>query len=60
MIYGILTFVFQMSSCREANRQMSQPMFWQNLKFFFPEIEDLPHHDTLKRLLPDMLLSLKT
>jgi hypothetical protein len=54
MIYGILTFVFQMSSCREANREMSQPMFWRNLKFFFPEIEELPHHDTLKRLLSDI------
>jgi len=51
MIYGILTFVFQMSSCREANRKISQPMFWRNLKFLFPEIEELPHHDTIKRLL---------
>jgi hypothetical protein len=54
MIYGILTFVFQMSSCREANREMTRPMFWQNLKFLFPELEDLPHHDTLKRLLSRM------
>jgi hypothetical protein len=54
MIYGILTFVFQMSSCREANREMTRPMFWENLKFLFPEFEDLPHHDTLKRLLSKM------
>jgi len=51
MIYGILTFVLQMSSCRETTREMSRPMFWENLKFLFPELEDLPHHDTLKRLL---------
>lgn len=51
MIYGILTFVFQMASCREANREMTRPMFWQNLQYFFPELESLPHHDTLKRLL---------
>lgn len=51
MIYGILTFVFQKVSCREANREMSRPMFWQNLQYFFPELETLPHHDTLKRLL---------
>lgn len=51
MIYGILTFVFQMSSCREANKEMSRPMFWENLRYFFPELETLPHHDTLKRLL---------
>ena len=30
---------------------MTRPMFWENLKFFFPELETLPHHDTLKRLL---------
>lgn len=35
MIYGILTFVFQMASCREANREMTKPMFWQNLQYFF-------------------------
>jgi len=51
MIYGILTFVFQMASGREANREISLPMFWENLQFFFPELETLPHHDTLKRLL---------
>ena len=57
MIYGILTFVFQMSSCREANREMTRPMFWQNLTFLFPELESLPHHDTLKRLLSDIDVS---
>jgi hypothetical protein len=57
MLYGILSFVFQMSSCREANREMTRPMFWENLKFIFPEIEDLPHHDTIKRLLADMDVS---
>jgi hypothetical protein len=57
MLYGILSFVFQMSSCREANREMTRPMFWENLKFIFPEIEDLPHHDTIKRLLADIDVS---
>ena len=51
MIYGILTFVFQMSSRREANREMTRPMFMENLKLLFPELEDLPHNDTLMRLL---------
>ena len=51
MIYGILSFVFQMSSRREANREMSLPMFKQNLKLLFPELDDLPHSDTLMRLL---------
>jgi hypothetical protein len=51
MIYGILTFVFHMASRREANREMTQPVFMENLKSLFPELEDLPHNDTLKRLL---------
>jgi hypothetical protein len=51
MIYGILSFVFQMASRREANREMSLPMFKQNLKLLFPELDDLPHSDTLMRLL---------
>lgn len=51
VIYGLLSFVFQMASRREANRQMTLPMFLENLKLLFPELETLPHHDTLNRLL---------
>jgi len=51
LIYGILSFVFQMASRREANREMTRPMFMENLKLLFPELEGLPHHDTLMRLL---------
>ena len=51
LIYGILTFVFQMSSRREANREMTRPQFKENLKLLFPELEDLPHNDSLNRLL---------
>jgi hypothetical protein len=51
LLYGILVFVLQMSSSREATREMSRPMFWENLKSVFPELEEVPHHDTLKRLL---------
>src|SRR6056297_794406 len=51
MIYGILCFAFQMASRREATREMTRPMFMANLRKLFPELEDLPHHDTLARLL---------
>jgi hypothetical protein len=54
LLYGILSFVLQMASSREATREMSRPMFWENLKRFFPELEEVPHHDTLKRLLAGM------
>ena len=49
--YDLRHFVFQMSSRREANRKMSLPMFIENLKQLFPEFEELPHNDTLMRLL---------
>ena len=51
ILYGILTFIYQMSSRREANREMTRPQFMENLKFLFPELEGIPHNDTLKRLL---------
>ena len=57
MLYGILSFVLQMSSSREATREMSRPTFWENLKRFFPELENVPHHDTLKRLLEELEIS---
>jgi hypothetical protein len=51
LLYGILLFVYQMASRREANRTMTRPQFLQNLKLLFPEVEELPHHDTLARVL---------
>ncbi len=51
MMYGIFMFVFNVASRREADREMTMPGFLENLKKFFPEIEKLPHNDTLMRLL---------
>jgi len=51
MAYGILMFVYQMCSRREANTTMTKPIFKENMKRIIPEFEDMPHHDTLKRLL---------
>ena len=51
MLYGILGFVLLMASRREANREMSRPMFKENLKLLFPDLETIAHHDTLMRLL---------
>lgn len=51
LIYGILCFVFQCASRREANREMSTAQFLENIRVLFPEFESLPHNDTLKRFL---------
>jgi hypothetical protein len=51
MIWGILTFVYQMASRRQANQKLTRPMFLENLREFFPELDSCPHQDTLNRLL---------
>jgi len=51
LLYGLLSFVFQMASRREANRELSRPAFLATLQALFPELESLPHADTLHRLL---------
>ena len=51
MIYGILLFVYQIGSRRNANKDMSTPIFLSNVNAVFPEFESIPHADTLARLL---------
>jgi hypothetical protein len=54
VLLGILSFVYQMSSRREANRKMTRPVFVENLRQFLPELETIPHQDTLNRLLSNI------
>ena len=54
LLYGLLMFVFQFASRRETNREMTLPQFMANLQRLFPEIDTLPHADTLYRLLRDI------
>lgn len=51
MLYGILMFVFQLSSRRKANRSLTTPQLIENLKALCPELDDMPHQDTLSRFL---------
>lgn len=51
LLWGILLFVYQMASRRQANQKLTRPMFLKNLQEFFPELESCPHQDTLNRLL---------
>ncbi len=47
MIYGILIFVLQVSSRREANGELTRPRFKENLRLRLPALADLPPHVTL-------------
>ncbi|TNF91053.1 MAG: transposase family protein, partial [Gammaproteobacteria bacterium] len=51
MLYGLLVFVFQYGSRRAANGEITRPMFEHNLRLLFPQLDSLPHSDTLFRLL---------
>ena len=51
MVYGILLFVCQTGSRRKANKELTGKIFFDNVKAMFPELESLPHADTLARLL---------
>jgi hypothetical protein len=51
MFYGILMFLFQMKSRRETNQEMTTPQLLKNLQAVFEELTEMPHQDTLCRLL---------
>jgi hypothetical protein len=51
LLYGILCFVLQIASRREANRELTGPVLLGHLRELFPEMDSLPHQDTLNRIL---------
>jgi hypothetical protein len=54
LVFGLLLFVYQFSSRREANRELSRPGVLEALRSVFPEIGSVPHLDTLERLLEEI------
>lgn len=59
LTFALFLFLFAYSSRREANRELTRPTFWELFREVFPEIESIPHMDTVNRLLekinPDQL-----
>ena len=51
MLYGLFAFIFRLSSRREMNRDLTGAVIFNNLKKIFPELESIPHADTLARVL---------
>ncbi len=54
LFYGILCFVLQISSRRDANCKLTGPVLRAHLQKLFPELEKLPHQDTLNRILSNI------
>ena len=57
MLYGLFAFIFRLSSRREMNRELSGAVIFNNLQKLFPELESIPHADTLARLLEEINVS---
>lgn len=51
MIFGLFAFVFRLSSRREMNREMSGAVISHHLQKIFPDLDSIPHADTLARIL---------
>ena len=51
MLYGILMFISQCTSRREANRSISHENLLNMVNEFIPGVAEMPHADTLMRLL---------
>jgi hypothetical protein len=51
MIFGLFAFVFQLQSRREMNGELTGPVIFSHLKTLIPDLETIPHADTLARLL---------
>ncbi len=51
MLKGTLIFLLHVPSRRQANRELTSPQLLENLKALYPELEDMPHQDTLNRFL---------
>jgi len=54
MVFGLFTFIFRLNSRREMNRELTSPLILSHLKKLFPEIETIPHADTLARVLENI------
>jgi len=44
-------FIYQQTSLRNANKEMSSAIFFKNMQAMFPDFITMPHADTLSRLL---------
>ena len=51
MVFGLLAFVFRLSSRREINRELTGAVINHHLRKIFPEFDSIPHAGTLARLL---------
>lgn len=51
LTFALLMAIYQIGSRRQANRELTAPTFWENLRVVFPDLDTIPHADTVARFL---------
>ena len=51
MLFGLILFVFRVESRRAFNENLTVPSVLEVFQKFFPEIDSIPHADTIARIL---------
>ena len=51
LVYGVFLFLWHCASCREGNRELTQPSVVAALRAAFPQLATVPHMDTVARVL---------
>ena len=51
LVFGVLLFLTQCTSRREGNRQLTEPKSWTTLQAAFPQLDSVPHMDTVANVL---------
>jgi hypothetical protein len=51
MVYGLLIFLFRFPSRKQANLELTEPLFCRNIQALFPEINSCPHGDTVANVM---------
>ena len=54
LTFALLMAIYQIGSRRQANRELSAPTFWENLRSVFPDLDTVPHADTVARYLEEI------
>ena len=54
MVFGLFAFIFRLQSRREMNRELTAPAIQEHLRTLFPDINSIPHADTLVRYLQNL------
>ena len=54
LTFALLMAIYQIGSRRQANRELSMPTFWENLRSVFPDLDTVPHADTVARFLEEI------